>query len=109
MSGGWKGSDRRERLPADWEARRRFVFERDGGQCTEQTRRGRCKAPATDCDHVVPGDDHSYANLTSLCGPHHAEKSAREGAAAREALSTATRRPPEFHPGRTAPPPPIPF
>ncbi|MEU4221982.1 HNH endonuclease signature motif containing protein [Actinoplanes sp. NPDC026623] len=71
------------------------VRDRAGGQCEAVERGMRCPAPGTDCDHVRPGNDHSYANLQWLCGPHHAVKSAREGAQARVPL----HRPPERHPG----------
>lgn len=101
MSGGWKGSARKAALPPDWAERRAFVFRRDGWQCTEIIARTQTRCPqiATDCDHIIPGDDHSYANLTSLCGPHHAKKSSGEGAAAKARMKSARRRPPEVHPG----------
>lgn len=93
MSGGWAGSDRRDRLPSDWPARRAKVLARDGYRCTEQTPQGRCVARATDVDHVVRGDDHSLANLTSLCSSHHAAKSAREGVEARQWARQQRKRP----------------
>jgi 5-methylcytosine-specific restriction protein A len=50
----------------------------------------------------MPGDDHSDANLTSLCSWHHKKKSSREGGIAR-AKARATRdlinRRTEAHPG----------
>jgi len=98
LSGKWAGSDRKARLPPDWEARRAFVLRRDGWQCTELVRDVRCPQIATDVDHIIPGDDHSYGNLTSLCGPHHDLKSSREGAAAKARIRNAKRRPPETHP-----------
>ncbi|WP_438470768.1 HNH endonuclease [Streptomyces asiaticus] len=99
----WEGSDRRSRLPTDWTKIRLRVLRRDGGQCTALTEAGaRCVSDATDVDHVIPGDDHSEANLTSLCSWHHARKSSREGAAARNRKKRAIERRflrTEAHPG----------
>jgi 5-methylcytosine-specific restriction protein A len=83
----WSGSDRRERLPDNWSAIRRRVLRRDGYQCTARdlTTGVRCAEPATDVDHIVPGDDHRETNLRSLCGWHHRRKSSSEGGAARAA------------------------
>lgn len=101
MSGQWAGSGRRYRLPPNWPALRRATFERDNWRCTTILPDGRrCREVATDCDHVIPGDDHSPHNLTSLCAPHHREKSAREGVEAKAAKAAKVRRPPEPHPGR---------
>jgi hypothetical protein len=43
-----------------------------------------CGAHATDCDHIVPGNDHSLANLQALCKYHHQRKSSGEGRAAQD-------------------------
>lgn len=99
MPSGWIGSTRRARLPRDWSARRARVLRRDGYRCTAADYGERCPEPATDVDHIEPGDDHSEANLASLCGWHHARKSAREGAAAAHANRAQRVRPPEPHPG----------
>lgn len=95
---GWQGSDRGSRLPPDWPARRKRVLTRDGYRCTHirVDTDARCTAPATDVDHVNPGDDHAESNLTSLCGWHHDKKSGREGGTASAARR---RRPPKKHPG----------
>ncbi|MCW2674804.1 MAG: endonuclease [Frankiales bacterium] len=95
MSGQWRGSTRRARLPKDWPAIRVRILTRDGHRCTKQTDDGRCTAVAVDVDHVINGDDHRDSNLTSLCSPHHREKSAREGARAVPRLA----REPERHSG----------
>lgn len=64
--------------------------------------RQRCLEPATDVDHVKPGDDHSIANLQSLCDTHHKGKSSAEGNAAlwkkRREVNARFRRT-EEHPG----------
>lgn len=98
MSGGWQGSDRRDRLPPDWPAIRERVLRRDAYRCTWTTHGDRCKAVANQVDHRVAGDDHRDANLQSLCGPHHARKSAREGNAAKAARKAAEKRPREVSP-----------
>ena len=97
-SGGWVGSTRAARLPADWPMRRARVKRRARGRCEWVDEQGRCPDPGTDCDHITPGDDHDLANLQWLCGWHHARKTAREGAAA-AAPRPPRARPAEPHPG----------
>lgn len=103
----WATSDRKSRLPADWDARRAKILDRDGHQCTwmaydEFGKPHRCPEKATDVDHIQPGDDHSEHNLQSLCHRHHAIKTAKEGVAAREAkrgeIKNRLRKKPETHP-----------
>lgn len=93
---GWKGSDRRSRLPSDWAKIRERVKRRDLGLCQE------CGAPGTDVDHIRPGDDHSMSNLRLLCAACHKAKTAKEGgeayAAKRRAINNRLRRS-ESHPG----------
>ena len=89
----WETSNRRERLPADWQARRRFVLERCGHRCEWMISRGeRCPDRATDVDHIKPGDDHSFRNLRGLCSKHHARKSSSEGWWARHRLIEESKR-----------------
>jgi len=99
----WANSDRRSRLPADWAKIRSRVFRRDGYRCTARMLdRTRCPEPATDCDHKIPGDDHSMENLTSLCSWHHGKKSGNEGGKARAAKWRSNNRKfrrGEAHPG----------
>lgn len=90
----WQGSDRKARLPADWQTRIvPAVFARDGDICHW------CGQPGADeVDHKRRGDDHRLVNLAPIHGwrtPQrcHARKSALEGVAARR-----TTRPPEPHP-----------
>lgn len=102
---GWTGSTRRQRLPANWQALRRQILERDGWQCTEILPSGaRCPAAATDVDHDrAMTDDHSPERLSSKCRRHHAIKSAAEGGRASgaraKARAAARYRPAERHPG----------
>lgn len=99
----WGPTDRKSRLPADWQARRRKRLRMDGYRCTSLDDKGqRCEATATDVDHHERGDNHSIFNLRSLCSWHHSQKSAREGnEAMRAALAKQKRRlrRVEKHPG----------
>lgn len=104
MSGGWAGSDRRARLPDDWEDRRAAVKARAGGRCEYIIfpRRGgyfRCGAEGADADHIDRGDDHSLGNLRWICPPHHRHKSSSEGNAAKAAIKARGRRELPQHPG----------
>lgn len=96
MSGGWKNSTRRQQLPSNWTNLRNKVIRRDNGRCVL------CGDPGTDVDHIVPGDNHSLANLRLLCSPCHGKKTAQEGGAAlaakRRAINSRLRRT-ESHPG----------
>lgn len=103
MSGQWRGSDRKDRLPADWERIRRRIHRRDGSQCQVRLSTGAfCLSPATDVDHIRRGDDHSEDNLRCICDYHHKAKSSSEGGRAYQAKinrSKAKFRRPEQHPG----------
>lgn len=97
----WEGSDRRDRLPADWPKLRSKALERDGKRCRWiLPSRKRCPRPATDVDHVRPGDDHSLSNLMSLCHDHHERKTSFDNRRAKGKIKASKRRPPEDHPGR---------
>lgn len=99
---GWSGSERREGLPPDWARIRRRILKRDEGRCTHTEYGDRCPLPATDVDHIKPGNDHRDANLRSLCDGHHKTKSGREGAKAANAARRRNRqkfRRTERHPG----------
>jgi 5-methylcytosine-specific restriction protein A len=100
-TGGWQGSTRHARLPADWPARRVRVLRQ---QPTCRLAYDCCTTVSTEVDHITAGDDHRYANLQGVCSPCHARKSAGEGTAAHRAKGWATtRRAPEPHPGLTTP------
>lgn len=95
----WEGSDRASRLPHDWQARRIRVLRRDGYRCQARLLTGGlCLQPASEVDHIVPGDDHRPENLRAICRSCHGRKTAAEGNAARKRLPPK-RRPPERHPG----------
>jgi 5-methylcytosine-specific restriction protein A len=70
---------------------------RDAGyQCEVVTNGIRCTNVARDVDHIIPGDDHSRANLRAICEDHHKPKSSREGNTARKAKYSKRIEP---HPG----------
>lgn len=100
---GWNSSNRRSELPPDWDKRRARRFKHDGYRCTwTNVYDERCNGPAEECDHKVPGPDHSHENLRSLCSYHHGIKSGQEGAAARSSAwrqNNQKFRRREQHPG----------
>lgn len=93
-------------LPADWQAIRRRILDRDGHRCTAVIDGARCPRPARDVDHVTPahldGPD-TDDNLASLCAPHHRAKTAREARRAQLTRTGTLARPAETHPGLTGP------
>lgn len=97
----WDSSDRRARLPANWNDLVRQVKERDQNRCTWKlpATGARCPRRGTDVDHRVPGDDHSLRNLQLLCHHHHERKTVREAWAGRQRRRGSTKRAPEAHPG----------
>lgn len=102
-SGGWKDSDRKDRLPSNWVGLRGRVIARAQGRCElmEPVETGgylrRCWRRGTDVDHVEPGDNHDLANLQLLCKYHHGKKTAREGVEGRR--RAPAKRAAEKHPG----------
>lgn len=100
---GWETSDRRGRLPSNWDALRRKVLRRDKHACQVKLGPGRiCGKHATEVDHDRRGDDHSLANLRAICSDCHSRKSSAEGNEARRRrrseISQRFRRT-EQHPG----------
>jgi 5-methylcytosine-specific restriction endonuclease McrA len=89
----WATSTRRQRLPADWPARRARILTRDPVCRLCGVR------PSSQADHIIPGDDHGDTNLQGVCGECHRIKSAREGGLASAARRPSRDRPPEPHPG----------
>lgn len=100
---GWQNSNRRDRLPADWQAIRKRILKRDGNRCRTLDQDGeRCPEMATEVDHVRRGDIHEDWNLVAICTWHHARKSSREGAQAaarKKAAANRKFRRSETHPG----------
>lgn len=95
MSGGWRGSDRKSRLPSNWAQIRARILTRDPV----------CKIcgvrPSTHCDHIeAKTDAHVDERLQGVCGPCHDQKSSKEGNDAQRASPRPGRkRPSEQHPG----------
>jgi 5-methylcytosine-specific restriction enzyme A len=90
----WQGSTRRKRLPSNWTELRKQVRERANGICQWSG----CYSKGTECDHIVPGDDHSPENLQWLCWYHHRVKTGQE-TGARNMAKPRIRRTEEKHPG----------
>jgi len=99
MAGKWKGSNRRQRLPANWADLCAIVHKRSGWRCEFRLRSGaRCPRYADGgVDHIIAGDNHHLTNLRDTCQHHHGKKSSAEGNAAK-AAQKAPVRPPEEHP-----------
>lgn len=81
-------TNRKERLPADWNHRRNAVLKRDNGICYL------CGKPGADSvDHIEAGDNHDYDNLAAAhqnVPPYcHRTKTANDGNKAREAMKPA--------------------
>jgi 5-methylcytosine-specific restriction endonuclease McrA len=95
VSGGWKGSDRVQRLPSGWRKIRAEILARDPICVLCGVR------PSAFCDHIeAKVDDHSPQGLQGVCGPCHDRKSSAEGNAAQRANPRPGRqRPEEPHPG----------
>lgn len=96
----WSTSDRRARLPRNWQQIRSAVRARAHGACEAEKHDPRCDGIGTDCDHITPGDDHRIESLMWLSGPCHRAKTARETAERNRQIATLKRRHTEQHPGR---------
>lgn len=96
----WATSNRRQRLPDDWSARRAKVKARANGRCQATAHQPDCNGTGTDADHIRPGDNHSLNNLQWLSAPCHKAKTTAENTARRQAEADARYRPAEQHPGR---------
>ena len=96
--GGWTDSTRRDRLPVDWPALRKFVFARDGKICHLCGQDG-----ADRVDHIKAGDNHDPSNLAPVhdrAAPHcHRFKSSAEGHQAQRRIRAMGKMPKEAHPG----------
>lgn len=98
----WYTSDRRSRLPKDWPHRCQAVKARAHGLCQATVHHPRCDGMGTECDHITPGDDHSYENLQWLNHYCHQSKTQAEAATNNRERAAMRRRPAEEHPGRIA-------
>lgn len=105
-SSAWNNSDRKQRLPKDWQQRRKIIIARasrgqEFARCekNDEETQLRCANVGRDVDHIRPGDDHSMGNLRLLCTGCHRAKTAEEGVQARAAHRARRYRPAEPHPG----------
>lgn len=111
----WTTSNRRQRLPTNWNKIRKQVLAKANYKCAgldpattpPPTRREAhgvghrwhhpaCDMHATDVDHIIAGDNHELGNLQALSHACHTAKTAHENAAAKARIrATAAReRPP---------------
>lgn len=95
----WYTSDRCGRLPANWEAVRRKVAERAHYECQATVHAAGCNGVGTDCDHIIPGDNHNLDNLQWLSAACHKAKTARESAERNIRRKKMRLHPCESHPG----------
>lgn len=95
----WATSSRKERLPADWDARRAKVKRRAKNRCEAVQHAQGCDGTGSHCDHIDRGDDHRLVNLQWLSTPCHAAKTRVEAAEA-HGIVRPGRLPVEEHPGR---------
>lgn len=96
----WDTSTRASRLPKDWAKTRRRVKARAKGRCEATTHDPRCNGVGSECDHIIPGDNHHISNLQWLNTYCHAAKTRRENSANNQRLAKLRRRPTETHPGK---------
>lgn len=105
MPTGWKGSDRRHTLPANWGQTCLRILNRDHHRCqwVRQDTDRRCLAKAHDVDHRTPhseGGTDDDSNLWALCTWHHARKTGIEGGTASGVARRAKRDAAKaIHPG----------
>lgn len=111
----WDTSDRRQRLPTNWNKIRKQVLAKAKHRCAgldpattppptrRKTAEGHhrwhhpaCDMRATDVDHINAGDNHELDNLQALSHACHTAKTTHENTAAKARIrATATReRPP---------------
>ena len=111
----WTTSNRRQRLPTNWNKLRKQVLAKANYKCVgldpvttpppsgREARRGACRwhhpacdMRATDVDHIDAGDNHGLSNLQALSRACHTAKTAHENTLAKARIrATATReRPP---------------
>lgn len=93
----WSSSDRRARLPQDWDSRRASVLRRDSFRC--KIAGAGCSGIATEVDHIRRGDDHRLENLRAVCRSCHRKKSQAEALEAQRRKRELRYRPQERHPG----------
>ena len=113
----WTTSNRRQRLPTNWNKLRKQVLAKANHKCagldpaatpppptTEVLGGGHrwhhpaCDMRATDVDHIIAGDNHELSNLQALSHACHTAKTAHENAAAKARIRAAAAREQPPHP-----------
>ena len=105
----WNTSNRRGRLPSNWQSIRLKVAKRakDSStlgipQCEYHDRYGRrCRAEGAEADHVragAGGDCHDVDALQWLCKPHHKWKTQQDAAEGKAAKAARRYRRLDEHP-----------
>lgn len=89
----WSSSDRRTRLPDNWDALRAECKRLAQGRCQYPVHHPTCDGIGTDCDHIKQGDDHRQANLQWLSGPCHDRKTRLDNDAAMRLMLPRERHP----------------
>ena len=113
----WTTSNRRQRLPTNWNKLRKQVLAKANYKCagldpvatpppsTTERQRGQhrwhhpaCTMRATDVDHIVAGDNHELSNLQALSRACHTAKTTHENTAAKARIRAAAARERPPHP-----------
>lgn len=98
----WSTSDRRDRLPTDWQSTVARILARDGHRCRQKLPSGlrcprsRASGHRVEVDHRWSPDRHDDANLWTLCAHHHKQKTQREAQEARSPRALPVK--PDPHP-----------
>ena len=86
----WQGSSRKATLPKKWPVIRLRVLRRDKVLC--QLGLVGCTGVATEVDHIGDRNDHSLANLRSVCSACHKQHTQLQAAAGRSAAAKRRSR-----------------
>lgn len=97
---GWTTSTRAKRLPPNWAHLRTQTKRRAQNKCEAPTHAPGCNGTGTECDHIIPGDNHHPTNLQWLSTQCHNAKTWAENAANNKRNAALRQRPPEPHPGK---------
>ena len=113
----WTTSNRRQRLPTNWNKLRNKVLAKANYKCAgldpdttpppssreavegcHRWHHPACDMRATDVDHIDAGDNHEISNLQALSHACHTAKTAHENAAAKARIRAAATRERPPHP-----------
>ena len=113
----WATSNRRQRLPTNWNKLRKQVLAKANYKCagldpattppptsrevhgdTRRWHHPACTMRATDVDHIIAGDNHELSNLQALSHACHTAKTTHENTAAKARIRAAAAREQPPHP-----------